>query len=318
MIKFNTKENFMARYSKAKKMARKYPILFLILVLIAAIAAGGTYLYNDFYLNGSTTTTRPANDVLPNGNIEIHFIDVGQGDGALIKTPEGNIIIDSGPKSQSDSFIKYLQDEGVTSIKYAIFTHPHEDHMGSAQFVLDAFEIENVIMNDRVSTSDYFEKALDVIEKKEINTICAKVGDVYSVGGFRMTVVAPNSDKYSESDTNNSSIIIFAEYGENSFVFTGDAEKASEAEVAQKYGTGGLDCDLLKVGHHGSSSSSTEAFLTCISPEYAVISVGEGNSYGHPTQEVLSRLEAHNINYYTTAQEGSIVFVSDGTALTKK
>ena len=309
----------MARYSKAKKMAKKYPILFLILLLIAAIAAGGTYLYNDFYLNGSTTTTAdPADSVLPEGNIEIHFIDVGQGDGALIKTPEGNIIIDSGPKAQGDKFIQYLQNEGVTSIKYAIFTHPHEDHMGSAQFVLDAFEIENVIMNDRVSTSDYFEKALDVIEKKEINTICAKVGDVYSVGGFKMTVVAPNSDKYSESDTNNSSIIIFAEYGENSFVFTGDAEKASEAEVAQKYGAGGLDCDLLKVGHHGSSSSSTEAFLTCISPEYAVISVGEGNSYGHPTQEVLSRLEAHNINYYTTAQEGSIVFVSDGTALTKK
>lgn len=315
----------MKKYTKTKRFARKFPILFLSLILIAALALGGIYVY-DTYFGGNllffpqkTTASIPSGSDVPVGDsIEVHFIDVGQGDGVLIKTPDGNVIIDSGPKSQSDSFIDYLKAQGVSSIKYAIFTHPHEDHMGSAQFVLDEFEIENVVMNDRVSTSQYYENALDVIEKNSINTICAKAGDVYSVGDLKMTVLSPRLDKYKNDDTNNSSIILYVQYGSRSFIFTGDAEKEAEYEVVNAYGSGAITCDVLKIGHHGSSSSSTDAFLACVSPTYAVISVGEGNTYGHPSQEVLLRLDSRGIIYYTTENEGSIVFVTDGTDLTKR
>ena len=298
-------------------MAKRYPLLFLVVLLIAAIVVGGTYLYNNF-MGGGTTVSTTGNRSPITDEIEIHFIDVGQGDGALIKTPAGNVIIDSGPKSQSDAFIQYLKDQGVERIEYAIFTHPHEDHMGSAQFVLDEFEIGQVVMNDRVTTSQYFERALDTIERNDIDVICAKAGDVYQLGDLKMMVVAPNSEKYGTNDANNSSIIIYLEYGDTSVIFTGDAEKESEYEVVNKYGAGTLDCDLLKVSHHGSSSSSTAAFLGCVAPEMAVISVGAGNSYGHPHGEVLERLEERGIIYYTTENEGSIVFVSDGKTLTKR
>lgn len=311
----------MANRSQIKKAARRYPLLFLVALIIAALAVGGMHLYGNVFgggASGSTTTSSSSASGTVGEAIEIHFIDVGQGDGALIKTPFGNVIVDSGPKDQSESFINYLKAEGVSSIKYAIFTHPHEDHMGSAQFVLDEFEIENVIMNDRVSTSKFFENALDVIEKKDINTICAKAGDVYYVGDLKMTILSPRSEKYKNDDINNSSIILYVEYGGRSFIFTGDAEKEAEYEVVNAYGANAIVCDVLKIGHHGSSSSSTDAFLACVSPAYAVISVGADNSYGHPSKEVISRLESRNIIYYTTENEGSIVFVTDGKDLTKK
>ena len=307
----------MSKRSKGKQKERKRRLLFLIALIIAAFAVSGMYLFGDFFTGGGTTTA-PSVQIPLGDNIEIHFIDVGQGDGALIKTPAGNVIIDSGPKSQSNSFIKYLKDQGVEKIEYAIFTHPHEDHMGSAQFVLDEFEVGRVIMNDRITTSQYFESALDTIERNDIDVVCAKVGDVYRLGDLKMTVIAPNSSKYGTNDANNSSIMIYLEYGDTSVIFTGDAEKESEYEVVNKYGAGMLDCDLLKIAHHGSTSSNTAAFLACVTPEYAVISVGADNSYGHPEQEVLERLEGRGIIYYTTENEGSIVFVSDGKVLTKR
>lgn len=315
----------MKKYTKTKRFAKKFPILFLSLILLASLALGVIYVYDTYYggnllfLPQKTTSAFPGGSSVPDGDtIEVHFIDVGQGDGVLIKTPDGNVIIDSGPKKQSDSFIDYLKDQGVSSIKYAIFTHPHEDHMGSAQFVLDEFEIENVVMNDRVSTSQFFKRALDVIEEKNINTLCAKAGDVYTVGDLKMTVLSPRLDEYKNDDINNSSIILYVQYGSSSFIFTGDAEKEAEREVVNAYGANTITCDVLKIGHHGSSSSSTDAFLACVSPKYAVISVGEGNEYGHPSQEVLLRLKSRNITYYTTEDEGSIVFVSDGKNLTKR
>lgn len=310
-----------SRMKKAiKKQARKHPRAFFALLLAIAIIFGGAYYldylgYVDIFPNNETIDRTPTPVV--EGTVEIHFIDVGQADAALIKTSEGNIVIDTGLDKTSDEFLDYLEGEGVDSVKYMIFTHPHDDHMGSAATVMTELEVENVIMNDRVSTAAFYEKALDVIEQKNINAIPAVIGDVYTVGGLKMTILAPKAEEYKGDDINNSSIVILAEYGSTSFMFTGDAEDVSEEEILKTFGAESLKCDLLKVGHHGSPSSTTEEFLSALSPRYAVISVGK-NSYGHPSQEVLDRLSDHNVEYYTTMDEGSIVFVSDGTTLTKR
>ena len=306
------------KYAKrqVKKQAKKHPAAFLVILLIFALIAGGAYLLDSLgiiNIFGNSTINRTS---IAEGKAELHFIDVGQGDCALIRTSEGNILIDCGPRDAKDAVLKYFSDNGIDKIKYAVFTHPHEDHMGCAAEILEKIEVENIIMPDAVSTAKYYEAALDVIEKKNINVIKAKSGDKYSLGGFDMTVISPNSEKY--SNTNNYSVVILADFGDTSFMFTGDAEKLAEDEILKKYGNENLKCTLLKVGHHGSDTSTSESFLKAVSPEYAVISVGANNSYGHPCEETLLLLEKYNVKYYTTEKEGTIVFVSDGTKLERK
>ena len=306
-----------------KKQARKNPSAFFCFVLVLAILfCGAYYLDKNGYIdlfpdaNGDGTIDRTQTPVA-DGTVELHFIDVGQADAALIKTPDGNVMIDTGLENTSDELLAYLDAQGVDSVKYMIFTHPHDDHMGSAATVLSAIEVENVIMNDRISTAKFYERALDVIEEKDIPAICPKIGDVFTVGDLKMTVLAPKAEKYEGDDTNNSSIVILAQFGATSFMFTGDAEDVSEKEILKTFSAESLKCDLLKVGHHASPSSTTEAFLSAVAPKYAVISVGK-NNYGHPSQTILDRLTAHGVEYFMTIDEGTIVFVSDGTTLTKR
>lgn len=303
-----------------KKQARKNPSAFFGFILVLAILFCGAYYldqngYIDLFPDDAKIDRTPT--PVADGTVELHFIDVGQADAALIKTPDGNIMIDTGLEDTSDELLAYLEEQGVDKVKYMIFTHPHDDHMGSAATVLSNIEVENVIMNDRVSTAKFYERALDVIEEKDIPTLLAKIGDVYTVGDLKMTILAPKAEEYREDDTNNSSIVILAEFGSTSFMFTGDAEDVSEEEILATFGADSLKCDLLKVGHHASPSSTTENFLTALSPKYAVISVGK-NTYGHPAQTVLDRLADHGVEYYMTIDEGTIVFISDGTTLTKR
>ena len=319
-----SEESRMAVKSKVKKQikkqARKNPSAFFSFVLVLALLFCGAYYldengYVDLFPDDATIDRTPT--PVADGTVELHFIDVGQADAALIKTPDGNIMIDTGLDGTSGDLLEYLGAQGVDKIKYMIFTHPHDDHMGSAATVLSSVEVEEVIMNDRTSTAKFYERALDVIEEKDIPVTVPKIGDVFVVGDFKMTILAPKAEEYEGDDTNNSSIVILAEFGSTSFMFTGDAEDVSEKEILSTFGEGSLKCDLLKVGHHASPSSTTEEFLTAISPKYAVISVGK-NNYGHPSQVVLDRLTARGVTYYTTQENGTIVFVSDGSSLTKR
>lgn len=297
---------------KVKRLLKKLGVFGGIIVVLLAVLG---YLYTSGLLEEWFS---PKEEEAPvEGNVEFHFIDVGQGDAALIRTEEGNVLIDAGTNASEEALIAYLKAEGVKELAYAVFTHPHEDHIGGADAVLEYCDVEKVILPDATATTKVFERMMDAIEAEGADLIMAKPEATYRVGDLKLTVLAPIGKDY--KDVNNESVVLRAAFGDTSVLFTGDAEDVSEQEMLQRYGGGKpLDCDLLKVGHHGSDSSTTEAFLKAVSPKYAVISCGEGNDYGHPKQSILQRLEAEGVTYWRTDLEGSIVVVSDGEKLKKE
>ncbi len=297
-------------YKKRRK--KKYGILTVIVALIVALLG---FLYSQGYLDSLFNTDEPAAPV--EGQVEFHFIDVGQGDAALIRTEAGNVLIDAGTNDAEDELVAYLKAEGITELAYAVFTHPHEDHIGGADAVLEYCKVENVILPDKTATTVVYNRMMDAIEAEGATVIMAVPEATYTVGDLKLTILGPVGSGY--SDMNNDSVVLRADFGESSVLYTGDAEDVSEEEMVDRYKRNGkLDCDLLKVGHHGSENSSIDAFLDAVTPELAVISCGEGNKYGHPTQEALARLDARNVTYWRTDLLGSIVIISDGETLTKE
>ena len=292
--------------AKRRKKSKAKGVAAAVVVLIAVIA--GLFFGKDAILGG--LTDKPS-DPVSGGEVQFHFIDVGQGDAALIRTEKGDILIDAGTNSSEDELKAYLDSLGVTDIEYAVFTHPHEDHIGGADMVLNTYNVKNVVLPDATSTSKTFERMMDAIEAEKCGVIEATPDKTFKVGELTCTILAPISTSYTE--TNDYSVVIRADYGETSVLFTGDAETHSEEEMLERYRFKGLlDCDILKAGHHGSDTSSSQAFLDAVTPVYAVISVGEGNTYGHPIQAILARYEAMKAEILRTDKEGDIVFTSTG------
>lgn len=239
-------------------------------------------------------------------DIKIHYIDVGQGDSELIQIGDENILIDAGTSDKKA--LDYLKSIGITKIDYAIATHPHEDHIGSMDDVIKAFDIGTFYAPKATTTTKTFENMVKSLKAKNLKMTVPKVGEEINIGKATLTFLAPNSEKYEE--LNNYSIVVKLKYGNNSFIFMGDTEDISEGEILQKQ----LDikADILKVGHHGSHSSTTQAFLDKVNPKYAVISCEKGNDYGHPHKETLTKLNAKNINIFRTDLNGTIIATSNG------
>lgn len=246
------------------------------------------------------------------GEVIFHFIDVGQGDAILVTTPVGNMLIDTSIQAARDELDKYLAAAGVKDIKYLVLTHPDADHIGNADHVILNYNVENVILTDHASTSKTYERMLDALEEKGIEPIIPNVGDTFRLGALTNTVIAPNDDY---DDPNEMSIVIKSVYGDTSVLLTGDAEVESEKDIVQKWGVATLRSDILKVGHHGSTTSTTNAFLNAVDPKIAIISCGEGNKYGHPHDETVEKLMAKGVTIYRTDKDGSIVFKTDGKEL---
>ena len=294
-----------------------------VLVIILAVALGIFYKFFpehfDFLFgDGDIPTKAETEQSQVLGNAEIHFIDVGQGDGMLVRTPEGDVVIDAGPSSSEDDFVEYLRAQKVSTIEYLVLTHPHSDHIGGADAVLEEFDVKRVILPDTDCTTSVYMKVMSLIEKEGSEVIISKVMESYSLGAFKMPVRAPNGIDY--EGYNNYSVVIRAEYGDTSVLFTGDAEKISEKEMLQSVPLDMIDCDILKVGHHGSSTSTIQSFFSIVSPKYAVISCAKNNEYGHPhkeTNKTLSELTQSG-NVYRTDISGNIVFTTNGTDFTVK
>lgn len=252
------------------------------------------------------------------GTLEVYFFDVGQGDSELIRLPGGeNILIDAGTSSTEDELVGELRSLGAETLDLVVATHPHADHIGGMAAVIDAFDVRQVVM-PRISESDTpttktYENLLQSIADKGLTIMPAEPGDeLLSSGGAVLTVLAPNGENY--GDLNNYSVVLRLTYGEDSFLFTGDAEEASEEEMLSLDWP--LTATVLKCGHHGSETSTSPAFLDAVSPQYAVISCGVDNDYGHPDAVTLEKLEAAGAEVFRTDRQGTILASTEGSGVT--
>lgn len=244
-----------------------------------------------------------------------HYINVDQGDSILIQVNNKNLLIDAGPKSSKSSIINYLNKEKIEKFDYVIATHPHEDHIGNMADIIKKYPIDNFYAPKVTHTSKTFENMIDALKDKNMKIKVIKEGtNTIDLGkDTTVTVYAPINEKY--DDLNNYSPIIKITYKNTSFLFTGDAEKISENEVVNKKYN--LKADVLKIGHHGSSSSTSNNFLNEVNPSIAIISVGKYNDYGHPNKEIINSLKEKNIKIYRTDLDEDVVLYSNGNTIIK-
>jgi len=247
-----------------------------------------------------------------NGNLKVHFINVGQADSILIQQGSKFMLIDAGNNGDGKLVENYLLKQGVKSLDYVIGTHPHEDHIGGLDYIINDFKIGKIYLPKVTSTTKAFGDVIVAIKNKGLKVAEPKPGETFNLGSAKCTILTPNSSKY--KDLNNYSVVVKLEFGNNSFLLTGDAEDISESEIIAKGFN--VKADLLKVGHHGSSSSTTEEFLTKVNPKYAVISSETGNVYGHPHKETMDKLKNKNILVYRTDELGTIIATSNGKTIT--
>lgn len=254
------------------------------------------------------TNTEPSNTTeIPNGEMNVHFIDVGQGDCIFIQTDDENMLIDAGNPENGADIAAYLHSLGVTRLNDFIGTHPHADHLGGGAYIVREFNPEHIYMTEMVSSSYFFEKLLDTIDDMDISVETPKIGALYRKGSLNVKFLGPKKEF---SGTNDNSIITRVDFGNTSALFTGDAEKAAEYELLSA--DADLDVDLFKAGHHGSSTSNIPEFLKAVSPEIAVIQCGRNNSYGHPHHETIERFKNLGADIYRCDEMGTIILKSDG------
>ena len=252
-----------------------------------------------------TDTSEPL--VLPeDSQLQVHFIDVGQADAALILCDGEAMLIDGGNVGDSDVLYTYLSDRGVDTLDYVVVTHAHEDHVGGVSGALEYATAETVLC----PVTDYESKAFRNFAKHAGTITIPDPGDTYTLGSAEFEIIHCDPDA---DDPNNTSIVLRLSHGENDFLFTGDAEVPVEEWILDSGYT--VDCEVLKVGHHGSSTSTSYHWLYEADPDYAVISVGKDNSYGHPHDEVMSRLSDADVTVFRTDKQGDIVCTSDGETL---
>lgn len=294
----------------------------ILVVLVLAISFGGKLglsvpswneMFGAFGLGPEPQTTAA------DGELLVHYIDVGQGDSILVQCNGKNMLIDAGTSQAAGKVVDYLQSQGVETLDYVIATHPHADHIGGMADVIETFGVVTFLMpqlpDSQVPTTKTYERMLDALEAKGIKATAAKTGGKYRLGEAVLEILSPDKDS-SFDDLNNWSVVAALDYGSTSFLFTGDAEEPVEEALLQKGFQ--LKADVLKFGHHGSRTSSTEAFLEKVNPRMGIISCGEGNDYGHPHAETLEKAQARGMKVYRTDLEGTIVVKSDGSGYSVK
>lgn len=243
--------------------------------------------------------------------LTIHFLDVGQADCALLACDGNYMLIDGGNVEDGSLLVSYLQKQGVQELAAVVCSHAHEDHVGGLPSALAVFPTKAVYAPTRTYSSQCFDDFVYYADQQDITITIPSPGDTFSLGSARVTVLGPVK---SYADTNNTSLVLRIDYGSTSFLFTGDMEADAERDLLDAGKN--LKVDVLKVGHHGSNTSSCYPFLYTVDPDYAVISVGTGNSYGHPHEEPMSRLEDADVTIYRTDTMGAIVCRSDGKTVT--
>ena len=281
---------------------KKIRIIFLIILCLLIVGCSSPFVEND----AETSISTFSGDTL-----RVNYIDVGQGDAIFIQLPnKETMLIDAGESFEVDNVINYLNNLGITKIDYVVGTHPHTDHIGGLESIVNTFDIGSIYMPKAVSNTKTYEDLLTAINNKGLKVKTAKSGVVVlDDNNLKLEFIAPNSDSYSE--LNNYSAVLKLTYLDNTFLFMGDAETLSENEITSE-----IKADVIKVGHHGSDSSSGIEFVKKVSPEYAIIMVGEGNSYNHPYQSIIDRYQSVGAKVLRTDLDGNIVCDSDGVDVT--
>lgn len=299
------------RKRKNKNLKKKLIGIFASFVVIISLAV--TYLpdtpnWNDIFKAAGLNSGVVQKD----GNFYAHYIDVGQADCELLVCGDDVVMIDTGDVDSYQTVKSYLEFQNIEVIDYLILTHAHADHIGSADDIINNFTVENIIMprytEENMPTSSLYSNLLDVIGNSQANVYAAKAGDEYRLDSFYFDILAPNKDY---KDINNTSVVIKATFINNTFIFQADAEEESEEDIL----SAGYDisADVIKLGHHGSRTSSSLDYIKAVNPQIAVISCGADNSYKHPHPETIAKLESIGTIYYRTDVCGNIVIESDGT-----
>lgn len=286
-----------------RKNRRLVSLLLALVILITGTAGCGTGAGNQAVPSG----VRSENSTGESGLLEVHFLDVGQGDATLIKYGEHAMLIDAGENDSGTKIQAYLNSQGVTGLDYVIGTHPDSDHIGGLDVIIYKFDCKTVMLPDYKKDTKTYRDVLGAMKSKAYNNTLPQPGKQYPLGDAVFTIVAPNG---TYDAANNNSIGILLSYGDRSFLFTGDAEEAAEQDIVAN-GIN-IDCDVYHAGHHGSKTSSSEELLNAASPAYAVISCGEGNRYGHPHAQTLNQLRYRGIQVFRTDEQGTIVARTDG------
>lgn len=257
-------------------------------------------------------------DTADEAYMTVYFFDVGQGDAALIMTPDGSILIDAGTNAAEEDLTAALKKAGVDRLDYAVFTHAHEDHIGGADAVLSACGADQVLLPE-IGGSDadsyVYERLLSHLPDTAALVRITDKTELH-IGPVGLTVFPSYSEKM-QAEGNEASLVIRVSYKDVSFLFMGDTEKEQEDALLERYGdSGDLKSTVLRVGHHGSDTSTGDEFLDAVSPDYAVISAGAGNSYGHPTARVVTRLSERGISVLRTDTDGTLIMKTDGSCVT--
>lgn len=239
-------------------------------------------------------------------NLKVYYLDVGQADAILIQNQTETMLIDAGNNEDGEFLVDYFDSLGIQNFKYVVGTHPHEDHIGGLDDIINHYNIDTILLPDAITTTKTFEEVLDAIDTKNMTYTVPHIDDTFSLGEAMVRVIYTGTDT---SDLNNTSIVLKLTFGSISFLFTGDATSVVEEKILDK----NIQSDVLKVGHHGSKYSSTNEFLDKVNPKYAIISVGKDNSYGHPANQTIQKLKKRNIETLRTDELGTILLTSDGT-----
>lgn len=321
---------------KTRRRKKRLTLKRLLMTLVILLLLMAIYILYDKYIKkdtpstsdpvttGQTPATTPQQDTdsgspggeipTPSGMVRVHYIDVGQGDASLIVAPNGQtMLIDAGENNKKAA--AYLKTMGISTIDYLVFTHFDSDHIGGGVSVLEATEVKNVLTPDpeRSKSNQTIQKLMTAIKNEGSNLIHPEFGDSYKMGDLDAKVLS--SSQIIDNGANDDSIILLLSFGENTFLFSGDAEKKREQMTVDAC-INELDADVFQAGHHGASNANNDFFLKKVTPEIVVISCGLNNKYGHPTAAALDRFDDYTDRIYRTDLMGTIIIYSDGHDLT--
>lgn len=280
---------------KMKRIYRK-----LINLILAAAVLAGTCL-----------AVPIASSAAGADKMEVHFLDVGQGDSTLIVCGEHAMLIDTGDDTRGTQIQSYLQKQKIEKLDYLVLTHPDSDHIGGAPVIIEKFEIDKVFVSNFEKDNRTYQKLIQALDDKRLSYTTPKVGARYSLGTASVTILAPGQEY---ENPNDASVALLVQNGNHKFLFTGDAGEDAEQDMLDSGAA--LSADVYHVGHHGSKTSTSADFLEAVNPTYAVISCAEGNEYGHPHAQTLNALRAKGVKVYRTDEAGTIIASSDGKKLT--